>query len=48
LITEEDGIMQDYSAGHISTDEAKLLIESLQKTLVVQMYVFILGKAIGT
>jgi len=30
LITEDDGIMDDYSAGHITTDEAKLLIQEMQ------------------
>ncbi len=33
LITEEDGLMNDYSAGHISTDEAKVLIEYLQRMI---------------
>lgn len=30
LVTIEDGIMEDYSAGHISTEEARELIESLK------------------
>jgi len=33
LITVTDGILQDYSAGHISTDEAHALIESLNRHL---------------
>ena len=33
LITEKDGIMDDYSAGHIPSDEAKELIDSLQRTI---------------
>ncbi|MBI3602659.1 MAG: cofactor-independent phosphoglycerate mutase [Candidatus Omnitrophica bacterium] len=33
LITEEDGIMVDYSAGHIPSDEAKLLIEYLARAI---------------
>jgi 2,3-bisphosphoglycerate-independent phosphoglycerate mutase len=33
LVTIKDGRMEDYSAGHISTDEAKQLIEALNKTL---------------
>ena len=33
LITESDGKIVDYSAGHISTKEAKILIEELDKTL---------------
>src|SRR6185295_684051 len=30
LITEDEGRMDDYSAGHISTDEAKMLIKDLE------------------
>lgn len=33
LITENDGLMDDYSAGHISSDEARLLIEELQRRI---------------
>ena len=33
LVTVQDGKMQDYSAGHISSDEAKQLIETLQQKL---------------
>ena len=33
LVTVMDGKMQDYSAGHISTEEACLLIEALNKSL---------------
>ena len=33
LITEADGKMQDYSAGHISTDEARSLIKLLDEKL---------------
>jgi len=31
LVTVQDGKMQDYSAGHISSQEAKTLIESMEK-----------------
>ncbi len=33
LITEKNGLMDDYSAGHIPSDEAKDLIEDLQNTI---------------
>jgi len=33
LVTVEDGIMADYSAGHISTEEARELISLLQRSL---------------
>ncbi len=33
LVTVQDGRMADYSAGHISTDEARQLIEALNKAL---------------
>ena len=33
LVTIENGIMTDYSAGHISTSEASELIKSLQSEL---------------
>jgi 2,3-bisphosphoglycerate-independent phosphoglycerate mutase len=31
LITEEDGLLADYSAGHITTKEAEQLVESVRK-----------------
>jgi 2,3-bisphosphoglycerate-independent phosphoglycerate mutase len=33
LVTVQDGIMQDFSAGHISSSEGTLLLSSLQKEL---------------
>lgn len=33
LITEEDGILKDFSAGHISTEEANKLLESLNESI---------------
>jgi 2,3-bisphosphoglycerate-independent phosphoglycerate mutase len=33
LITEKDGMMADYSAGHISSHESKILIEILERDL---------------
>jgi 2,3-bisphosphoglycerate-independent phosphoglycerate mutase len=33
LVNVEDGIMVDYSAGHISTDEAKNLVEHLERAI---------------
>ena len=33
LVTVKDGIMVDYSAGHISSDEAKDLIEDLERAM---------------
>ncbi len=33
LITEKDGILADYSAGHISSEEARILIEAVDKEL---------------
>jgi 2,3-bisphosphoglycerate-independent phosphoglycerate mutase len=33
LVTVNDGIMKDYSAGHISSDEAKNLIEHLERAI---------------
>ncbi len=33
LITEKDGILLDYSAGHISNEEAKIIIETLNEKL---------------
>ncbi len=33
LVTVEDGVMADYSAGHITTEEGRVLVESLQERL---------------
>ena len=33
LVTVKDGVMEDYSAGHISSEEAALLVGDLQKAL---------------
>ncbi|MBN2685926.1 MAG: hypothetical protein JXR40_11655, partial [Pontiellaceae bacterium] len=33
LVTVEDGVMADYSAGHITTAEGRALVESLQERL---------------
>src|SRR3972149_6776173 len=33
LITEKDGLLADYSAGHISSEEAKVLIEAMNSEL---------------
>lgn len=33
LVNVEDGLMRDFTAGHIGTDEGKLLINSLDETL---------------
>jgi len=33
LITEKDGLLVDYSAGHISSEEARALIEAVDKAL---------------
>jgi 2,3-bisphosphoglycerate-independent phosphoglycerate mutase len=33
LVTESDGLLVDYSAGHISTEEATVLIETLDREL---------------
>jgi len=33
LITEKDGLLADYSAGHISSEEARILIEAVDKEL---------------
>lgn len=33
LVTVDEGKMVDYSAGHISTEEAKILIEDLERTI---------------
>jgi 2,3-bisphosphoglycerate-independent phosphoglycerate mutase len=33
LVTEQDGLLKDYSAGHITTEEATVLIEALDREL---------------
>jgi 2,3-bisphosphoglycerate-independent phosphoglycerate mutase len=33
LITEKDGLIADYSAGHISSEDARILIEAIDKEL---------------
>lgn len=33
LITEENGVLVDYAAGHLGSDEARLLIEALKREL---------------
>jgi len=33
LITEKDGVLWDYSSGHISSEEARILIEEIDKEL---------------
>ncbi len=33
LVTEEDGVLKDYAAGHISTEEAKALLSVLRESL---------------
>jgi len=40
LVTVEDGILKDYSAGHISTPEATSLIESIQRGLSDESFTF--------
>jgi len=45
LITERDGILADYSAGHITDKEAKVLIEDLNKNLGKEDIVFYAGKS---
>ncbi len=45
LVTVEDDKMVDYSGGHISTDEAKLLIESLKKAIDLDYVKFYVGKS---
>jgi len=34
LITEKDGLLADYSSGHITSEEARILIEAVDKDLV--------------
>ncbi|MCX7821334.1 MAG: cofactor-independent phosphoglycerate mutase [Brevinematales bacterium] len=43
LITEKDGILLDYSAGHISNEEAKILIETLNERLGNEKIIFYTG-----
>ncbi len=43
LITEKDGILLDYSAGHISNEEAKILIETLNEKLGSDKIIFYNG-----
>ncbi len=45
LVTVEDNKMIDYSAGHISTDEAKLLVESLNEEIDLDYVRFYVGKS---
>ncbi len=45
LVTIVNNKMEDYSAGHISTDEAKLLIQSLNEELADNHTKFYLGKS---
>jgi len=45
LITESDGKILDYSAGHISDKEAKILIECLNKNLATSSIKFYPGKS---
>ena len=44
LVSEERGILTDYSADHISTEEARVLIEELQKHLKTELISFHAGK----
>ena len=44
LVNEEKGILTDYSADHISTEEARVLIEELQKRLGTSFISFHPGK----
>jgi 2,3-bisphosphoglycerate-independent phosphoglycerate mutase len=43
LVSVSEGLMQDYSAGHISTKEAKVLIESLNKKIRIDGVSFYSG-----
>lgn len=43
LVSVSDGLMQDYSAGHISTKEARVLIEALNKEMKVEGVTFYPG-----
>ncbi|MBI3999259.1 MAG: phosphoglycerate mutase, partial [Candidatus Omnitrophica bacterium] len=44
LVNEEKGILTDYSADHISTEEADVLIKELQKKLSSPLISFHTGK----
>lgn len=44
LVTEENGILKDYSADHITTEEAAVLIQALQKELGTNVLSFHPGK----
>lgn len=44
LVNEEKGILTDYSAGHISTEEAQILISELQRKLGNDIISFHSGK----
>ena len=44
LVSEENGILTDYSADHISTEDAQILIEALQKQLGNNVLSFHTGK----
>lgn len=44
LVSEENGILTDYSADHISTEDARILIEALQKELGNNLLSFHPGK----
>ena len=46
LVTVKDGTMVDYSAGHISSDEAKILLNICSVPLIGRMCVFIPAKVI--
>lgn len=45
LITEQNGIMADYSAGHVSTKEASILIDALNSELSTDFIKFYTGKS---
>ncbi|RKY38201.1 MAG: hypothetical protein DRP72_02330, partial [Candidatus Omnitrophota bacterium] len=45
LITENDDILLDYSAGHITDREASFLIDTLNKSLGSREIRFYLGKS---
>ncbi|OGW87784.1 MAG: cofactor-independent phosphoglycerate mutase [Omnitrophica bacterium RIFCSPLOWO2_01_FULL_45_10b] len=44
LVSEEKGVLTDYSADHITTEEAQILIEELQKNLGNNLISFHTGK----
>ncbi len=44
LVSEEDGILTDYSAGHVTTEEATVLVRDLQKQLGTEVISFRPGK----